>query len=63
GLARWQAGDARLTLHPGDAIHHPPERPHAMHAGPDGFVAIWRWSGDIGFESYRMLPDPEAHHP
>lgn len=60
GLAHWQAGNQRLTLHPGDAIHHPPQRPHAMRAGPDGFVAIWRWSGDIGFDSYRMLPDPDA---
>jgi len=58
GFARWRAGDQRLTLIPGDAIHHPPQCPHAMRAGPDGFVAIWRWSGDIGFDSYRMLPDP-----
>jgi hypothetical protein len=34
--------------------------PHAMRAGPEGFLAMWRWSGDIGFDSYRMLPDPEA---
>lgn len=60
GQALWQAGDQRLTMGPGDAIHHPPNLPHAMRAGPQGFVAIWRWSGDIGFDSYRMLPDPEA---
>jgi quercetin dioxygenase-like cupin family protein len=60
GTADWQAGDRRLTLSPGEAIHHPPNLPHAMRAGPDGFLAMWRWSGDIAFDSYRMLPDPEA---
>jgi mannose-6-phosphate isomerase-like protein (cupin superfamily) len=60
GRADWQAGDRRFPLTPGEAIHHPPNLPHAMRAGPDGFLAMWRWSGDIGFDSYRMLPDPEA---
>lgn len=60
GTALWQAGNRRLRLTAGEAIHHPPNLPHAMRAGPDGFVAMWRWSGDISFESYRMLPDPEA---
>jgi quercetin dioxygenase-like cupin family protein len=60
GTAHWQAGDRRLTLTAGDAIHHPPNLPHAMRAGPDGFLALWRWSGDISFDSYRMLPDPDA---
>jgi mannose-6-phosphate isomerase-like protein (cupin superfamily) len=60
GSALWQAGDRRFPLTAGQASHHPPNLPHAMRAGPDGFLAMWRWSGDIGFESYRMLPDPEA---
>lgn len=60
GSALWQAGDARLTPGPGTAIHHPPQMPHAMRAGPEGFLAIWRWSGDVSFGTYRMLPDPEA---
>lgn len=60
GSALWQAGDARLSPGPGEAIHHPPQMPHAMRAGPEGFLAIWRWSGDIGFDSYHMLPDAEA---
>jgi quercetin dioxygenase-like cupin family protein len=60
GSARWQAGDRHLTLTAGDAIHHPPNLPHAMRAGPDGFLAMWRWSGDVGYGSYRILPDPEA---
>ena len=60
GTALWQAGDRRFALAPGEAVHHPPNLPHAMRAGPAGFLAIWRWSGDIGFDSYRMLPDPKA---
>lgn len=60
GQAEWQAGARRFSLSPGQASHHPPRLPHAMRAGPDGFLAIWRWSGDISFDSYRMLPDPET---
>ncbi|MCU0904171.1 MAG: dimethylsulfonioproprionate lyase family protein [Tabrizicola sp.] len=60
GSALWRAGDSRHALTPGEAMHHPPNLPHAMRAGPDGFLALWRWSGDIGLGSYRMLPDPEA---
>lgn len=60
GTAYWQAGDRRFQVTPGKAIHHPPNLPHAMRAGPEGLLAMWRWSGDIGFESYRMLSDPAA---
>lgn len=60
GSALWQAGDRRFATNIAEPIHHPPNLPHAMRAGPEGFLAMWRWSGDIGFESYRMLPDPEA---
>jgi quercetin dioxygenase-like cupin family protein len=60
GSALWQAGDRRFPVTSGEAIHHTPNLPHAMRAGPEGFLAMWRWSGDIGFDSYRMLPDPEA---
>ena len=63
GSADWQAGDRRFTLAPAEAIHHPPQLPHAMRAGPRGFLAIWRWSGDISFDSYRMLPDPDGTDP
>ena len=60
GSALWQAGDRRFPTTIAEPIHHPPNLPHAMRAGSEGFLAMWRWSGDIGFESYRMLPDPEA---
>ena len=60
GSADWQAGERRFSLTPGQSSHHPPNLPHAMRAGRDGFLALWRWSGDISFDSYRMLPDPAA---
>ena len=60
GTAHWQAGDRRFTLSPGEVSYHPPNLPHAMRAGPEGFLATWRWSGDIGFDSYVMLPDPDS---
>ena len=60
GSALWQAGDRRFPTAIAEPIHHPPNLPHAMRAGPEGFLALWRWSGDIGFGSYRMLPDPDA---
>ncbi len=60
GSADWQAGERRFPLTPGQASYHPPNLPHAMRAGPQGFVAIWRWSGDISFDSYRMLPDTDG---
>jgi quercetin dioxygenase-like cupin family protein len=60
GNAVWQAGDRRFPTTVADSIHHPPNLAHAMRAGPDGFLALWRWSGDIGLESYRMLADPEV---
>ena len=60
GTALWQAGDGRFPVTAGEAVHHTPNLPHAMRAGPEGYLAMWRWSGDIGFDSYRMLPDPET---
>jgi quercetin dioxygenase-like cupin family protein len=60
GSADWIAGDDRRIRRAGDVIHHPSRMPHAFRAGPEGFVAIWRWSGDINSHSYTFLPDPEA---
>lgn len=58
GSALWTAGDDRRWRHAGEAIHHPSHMPHAFRTGDTGFVALWRWSGDINNHSYRFLPDP-----
>ncbi len=60
GEALWTAGDDIRLRGPGSYIHHPSLMPHAFKAGPLGFVALWRWSGDINVVSYKMLPDPLA---
>ena len=59
------AGSGEWTLegHPpasrtaGDYIHHPSGAGHATRTGPRPLLAAWRWSGDIGLESYRLLED------
>jgi mannose-6-phosphate isomerase-like protein (cupin superfamily) len=60
GGADWRAGEDRHWRGPGAVIHHPSGLPHAFRAGPQGLLAAWRWSGDVNFHSYRMLPDPDA---
>ncbi|MGB5560546.1 MAG: hypothetical protein WBN04_21345 [Paracoccaceae bacterium] len=39
-------------------IHHPSLMPHAFRTGSEGFLAIWRWSGDINTHSYAFVEDP-----
>lgn len=60
GDAEWTAGDDTRWRGAGEAIHHPSLMPHAFRAGERGFLALWRWSGDVNTHSYRMLPDPKA---
>ncbi|WP_420857263.1 dimethylsulfonioproprionate lyase family protein [Marivivens marinus] len=60
GSALWTAGDDTRHRPAGDMIHHPSLMPHAFRTGPEGFVALWRWSGDINTHSYRFLPDPQV---
>lgn len=59
GCAFWTAGDDRRIRMPGDYIHHPSLMPHAFRTGPEGVLALWRWSGDVNTHSYAFLPDPE----
>ena len=60
GRAFWTAGEDRRIRRPGDYIHHPSLMPHAFRTGPEGVLALWRWSGDVNTHSYAFLPDPEA---
>lgn len=58
GETLWTAGDDIRKRGPGNMVHHPSLMPHAFRSGPDGFLALWRWSGDINRESYAFLDDP-----
>jgi len=60
GSALWTAGDDVQMRGPGDMIHHPSLMPHAFRTGPEGMVALYRWSGDINATSYSFLEDPAA---
>lgn len=59
GKVLWTAGDNVKMRGQGEMIHHPSNLPHAFcTADTNGFIALWRWSGDINTHSYRFLPDP-----
>lgn len=60
GRAHWTAGDAQRGMMPGHSVHHSTYLPHACETGPEGVVALWRWAGDIGIESYRMHHGQDA---
>ena len=56
GIGEWTLADRPpATRRAGDFIHHPAGAPHATRTGDRPLMAAWRWSGDIGLESYRML--------
>jgi mannose-6-phosphate isomerase-like protein (cupin superfamily) len=57
GQALWTAGDDTRMRGAGDMIHHPSLMPHAFRTGSEGFLAIWRWSGDINTHSYAFIED------
>lgn len=58
GQALWTAGDDVRMRSAGAMIHHPSRMPHAFRTGPEGMIALYRWSGDINAESYTFLDDP-----
>lgn len=60
GRALWTAGDDTRWRGAGEAIHHPSHMAHAFRTGPEGLLAMWRWSGDLSYDSYRLLPDPDG---
>ncbi|WP_420587788.1 dimethylsulfonioproprionate lyase family protein [Marivita sp.] len=63
GQALWTAGDDVQMRGSGDMVHHPSLMPHAFRTGPEGFVALWRWSGDINLHSYAFVEEAAAELP
>lgn len=57
GQALWTAGGDIRMRGAGEMIHHPSLMPHAFRTGSEGFLAIWRWSGDINTHSYAFIED------
>jgi len=60
GRALWTAGEAQREMTAGSSVHHSTYLPHACQTGDEGVVALWRWSGDIGIESYRVHHGTDA---
>lgn len=60
GQALWTAGDDIQMRGAGSMIHHPSLMPHAFRTGPEGFLALWRWSGDVNTHSYAFIEDHES---
>lgn len=60
GKALWTAGDDTQMRGAGSMIHHPSLMPHAFRTGSEGFLAIWRWSGDINTHSYAFIEHHET---
>ena len=56
GEGNWQSGDGPWqTQLPGSYIHHPSMTLHQSRSGPAGFIAAWRWTGEIGLDSYKLV--------
>lgn len=60
GRAHWTAGEAQQEMTAGHSVHHSTYLPHACQTGDEGVVALWRWSGDIGTDSYRVHHGSDA---
>ena len=53
GRGDWRrAGEDWRALGPGEHSHHPSMIEHQSRTAERGFLAAWRWTGDIGLESY-----------
>ncbi|MFK7942948.1 MAG: dimethylsulfonioproprionate lyase family protein [Paracoccaceae bacterium] len=53
GHGEWRLPpEGWYTLGPGGSAHHPSMVEHQSRSTHTGFLAAWRWTGDIGMESY-----------
>lgn len=55
GSGNWSTNDGPANRQiAGDFIHHPSDMPHACYTEATPLIAAWRWSGDIGWDSYAL---------
>lgn len=58
GGAYWRrGGDAPAWRGPGAYIHHPSMMEHGDCTIDRPMMTVWRWTGDVRFESYRIKDD------
>lgn len=56
GEGDWSTGDGPAETRVAPAvIHHPSNVPHRSVTRGHPLLAAWRWTGDIGFEKYKLL--------
>ncbi len=59
GNAEWQTNALDTAPRPpGSFIYHPGGHWHAMNTRSEPLLAVWGWTGDIGFGSYSMDAKP-----
>lgn len=55
GTALWQRGDdAFQPQRPGTLITHASYEPHAMRTLDEPLLALWIWTGNLSFSTYRI---------
>lgn len=53
GQADWMRGDEPYTpLLAGERSYHPSMLPHASRTGPQGFLSVYAWRGDVSTDNY-----------
>ena len=57
GVGYWTQGEKTTRHEAGDIIHHPSWMLHAFKTLKHPLVALWRWSGNIDPDTYRLHPD------
>lgn len=56
GTARWSVDHAdHRPLRPGQSTFHPSMAPHSSITDGEPTLAAWRWTGEIGFHTYKMI--------
>ncbi len=54
GAADWRCFDTTTPRKTGDIIFHPSMAPHASVTHDQPLLAAWRWTGDIGYDLYKL---------
>ena len=56
GHGEWRRADSDwVRLGPGGKAHHPSMAEHQSRSNGSAFLAAWRWTGDIGLETYTYV--------
>jgi hypothetical protein len=55
GSGLWsQSGGPRALRGPGSRMHHASLEPHSSTTGGEPLIAIWVWTGELDFQTYKL---------